>query len=60
MYRNKHGASNSGKKKKKKKLNTSVVVSRCHSYRSSAQCAQRWKKLKWTISYFSTFGGFIW
>ena len=24
------------------------------------QCAQRWKKLKWTISYFSTFGGFIW
>ena len=26
----------------------------------TAQCAQRWKKLKWTISYFSTFGGFIW
>ena len=25
-----------------------------------AQCAQKWKKLKWTISYFLTFGGFIW
>ena len=30
------------------------------SARSDPQCAQRWKNLKWTISYFSTFGGFIW